>query len=174
MLSRTTSRGLQRLLRTSSCSLRAVQPSSVTAARSTIVTSASTSTRLSTVQVSRFHSTPSRCKGLRPESSEPAPPEPEDSKVDGASRHVLEASPLSDGEYRDFSEKYFNELLGELESKQENGSDMEAEYSVCFNLFILCRTCFGKGKLANSTLFIISLAGRRPQRDCTRNRNLRA
>lgn len=31
----------------------------------------------------------------------------------------------------EYSEHYFNVLLGELEKSQEEGSDVEAEYSVC-------------------------------------------
>lgn len=38
---------------------------------------------------------------------------------------------MSPEEYYEFSEHYFNVLLGELEKAQEEGSDVEAEYSVC-------------------------------------------
>lgn len=50
----------------------------------------------------------------------------------GAASHVTEPTPMTPEEYYEFSEHYFNVLLGELEKAQEEGSDVEAEYSVCF------------------------------------------
>lgn len=44
---------------------------------------------------------------------------------------MLEATPITDELYREYSEEYFNVLLSELEELQETGSDVEAEYSVC-------------------------------------------
>jgi hypothetical protein len=38
---------------------------------------------------------------------------------------------LTAEEYYEYSEHYFNVLLAELEKSQEEGSDVEAEYSVC-------------------------------------------
>ena len=49
---------------------------------------------------------------------------------------MLEATPITDELYREYSEEYFNVLLSELEELQETGSDVEAEYSVCC-LFLL-------------------------------------
>lgn len=46
---------------------------------------------------------------------------------------MKEATPLANTEYHEYSEHYFEVLLGELEKRQENGSDVEAEYSVCYN-----------------------------------------
>jgi len=51
--------------------------------------------------------------------------------VAGAAAHVTEPTPLSTEEYQEYAEHYFNVLLGELEKAQEEGSDVEAEYSVC-------------------------------------------
>ncbi|KAL1958151.1 hypothetical protein VTO42DRAFT_5006 [Malbranchea cinnamomea] len=78
----------------------------------------------------QFHSTPLNRKGLRPESSDPAPPNTQKpNNVAGGSTHVLEATPITDELYREYSEEYFNVLLSELEELQETGSDIEAEYS---------------------------------------------
>jgi hypothetical protein len=42
---------------------------------------------------------------------------------------------LTPEEYYEYSEHYFNVLQSELEKAQEEGSDIEAEYSVCFSFF---------------------------------------
>ncbi|KAI1909493.1 hypothetical protein LOZ61_004933 [Ophidiomyces ophidiicola] len=76
-----------------------------------------------------FHCTPVCPKGITPESSDPTPPSPEPSDIAGVSPHVVEPSPLTDEQYRDYSEHYFNVLLMELEKAQEEGSETEAEYS---------------------------------------------
>lgn len=77
-----------------------------------------------------FHTTPAVRKGISPQSSDPVAPNPQSSHVAGGAVHVSEPSPLTDAEYHEFSEHYFNVLLGELERVQEEGSDLEAEYSV--------------------------------------------
>lgn len=82
-------------------------------------------------QVCSFSSTPLHRKGLRPESQDPTPPNPEPSNANGNSTHAAEATPMSDDQYREYSEHYLNTLLGQLENLQESGSDIEAEYSVC-------------------------------------------
>ncbi|KAL4932718.1 frataxin family protein [Aspergillus undulatus] len=76
-----------------------------------------------------FHSTPAVRKGITPGSSDPPAPHPESSNPAGAKAHVSEASPLSDHKYHEYSEHYLNVLLGEVEAVQEDGSDIDAEYS---------------------------------------------
>ncbi|KAJ5414158.1 hypothetical protein N7509_000785 [Penicillium cosmopolitanum] len=75
-----------------------------------------------------FHSTGSFSKGLQPDTENPQPPHNQ-TPVAGAAAHVTEPTPLSAEEYYEYSEHYFNVLLGELEKAQEEGSDVEAEYS---------------------------------------------
>lgn len=77
----------------------------------------------------QLHTTPVLRKGITPGSSDPAPPSTEP-KVAGGARHVTEAAALTEEQYREYSEHYFNTLLSELERRQEEGSDIEAEYSV--------------------------------------------
>jgi frataxin len=84
-----------------------------------------------------FHTTSAVRKGITPESSDPAPPNPQSSHTAGGAVYVSEPSPLTDTEYYEFSEHYFNVLLGELERVQEEGSDLEAEYSVRINIACL-------------------------------------
>lgn len=78
-----------------------------------------------------FHSTSSFAKGLQPDTEDPRPPH--QAPVAGAAAHVTEPTPLSPEEYYEYSEHYFNVLLAELEKSQEEGSDVEAEYSVSRN-----------------------------------------
>ncbi|KAJ5739822.1 hypothetical protein N7533_012606 [Penicillium manginii] len=75
-----------------------------------------------------FHSTGSFSKGLQPDTENPQPPATQ-TPAAGAAAHVTEPTPLSAEEYYEYSEHYFNVLLGELERAQEEGSDVEAEYS---------------------------------------------
>lgn len=68
-------------------------------------------------------------------------PTPADSKahsnnVAGAAVHVRDPSPLSDSEYHEYAEHFFEELLTELERIQEEGSDIESEYSVWLSLLL--------------------------------------
>ncbi|KAH8697697.1 hypothetical protein BGW36DRAFT_359478 [Talaromyces proteolyticus] len=83
------------------------------------------------VRRSLLHTTPTLRKGLLPESSDPKAPNPESSNaaVAAGATHVAEATPLSDRDYHEVSEHYLNVLLAEVERVQEEGSDMEAEYS---------------------------------------------
>ncbi|KAJ5567287.1 hypothetical protein N7535_006593 [Penicillium sp. DV-2018c] len=118
MLSRTASRALlttvRPAVRTPSATpmlLRAIRPSS-----------ASNFTR-------SFQSSPTFRKGIHPESSNPPPPNPESAPVAGVSAHVTEPSPLTPEQYYEYAEHYFNVLQSELEKAQEEGSDVEAEYS---------------------------------------------
>ncbi|PYI22530.1 Frataxin [Aspergillus japonicus CBS 114.51] len=76
-----------------------------------------------------FHSTPSTRKGIFPDSADPAAPNPQSHNVAGAAAHVSEPSPLTDGQYHDYAEHYLNTVLEEVESRQEEGSEIEAEYS---------------------------------------------
>lgn len=80
-----------------------------------------------------FHSTPPARKGIQPDSSDPQPPKAHANNVAGAAVHITEPSPLTSEQYYEYSEHYLNVLLGELEKVQEEGSDMEAEYSVCLH-----------------------------------------
>lgn len=79
-----------------------------------------------------FHSSPSVRKGIHPESEEPPSPKPQSHNVAGAAVHITEPTPLTDQEYYDYSEHYLNTLMAEVEKVAEEGSELEAEYSVCF------------------------------------------
>ncbi|KAF7588073.1 Mitochondrial chaperone Frataxin [Aspergillus hancockii] len=76
-----------------------------------------------------FHCSHSTRKGIFPGSSDPPAPTPESSNVTGTVGHVTEPSPLTDGEYHEHAEHYLNVLQSEIEKVQEEGSDIEAEYS---------------------------------------------
>ncbi|KAA8648775.1 hypothetical protein EYZ11_004905 [Aspergillus tanneri] len=76
-----------------------------------------------------FHETSPIRKGLYPDSSDPPAPSPQSNNVAGAAAHVTEPSPLTDAQYHEYAEHYLNVLQTELENAQEEGSDMEAEYS---------------------------------------------
>lgn len=83
-------------------------------------------------QRSFFHTTPAIHKGITPESADPKAPNPQPNNTAAAAgaAHVIEATQLSDQHYHEVSEIYLNELLAEVERVQEEGSEMEAEYSV--------------------------------------------
>lgn len=83
-------------------------------------------------QCRTFLSTPAVRKGITPESPDPKAPNPQSNNaaVAAGATHVIEATPLSDKDYHEVADHYFEELLGELERTQEDGSDIEAEYSV--------------------------------------------
>lgn len=81
-----------------------------------------------------FHVSAARAKGLQPDSEDPNPPNTQPHA--GGAAHVTEPSPLTPEEYYDYSEHYFNVLIQELEKTQEEGSEIEAEYSVSFNFLI--------------------------------------
>ncbi|QKX55655.1 uncharacterized protein TRUGW13939_02752 [Talaromyces rugulosus] len=78
-----------------------------------------------------FHTTPAIHKGITPESADPQAPNPQPNNAAAAAgaSHVIEATPLSDQNYHEVSEIYLDELLAEVERVQEEGSDVEAEYS---------------------------------------------
>ncbi|KAJ5297442.1 hypothetical protein PENANT_c005G03254 [Penicillium antarcticum] len=76
-----------------------------------------------------FQSSPVIRKGIHPESQDPPAPNPQSAPVAGAAAHITEPSPLTAEEYYEYSEHYFNVLLAEVEKSQEEGSDVEAEYS---------------------------------------------
>jgi frataxin len=77
-----------------------------------------------------FQSSPAIRKGIHPESADPPAPNPQSAPVAGAAAHVTEPSPLTTEDYYEYSEHYFNVLLAQLEKAQEEGSDIEGEYSV--------------------------------------------
>ena len=77
-----------------------------------------------------FRCTPAARKGIFPDSSDPPAPNPQSNNVAGAAGHVTEPSPLTDGEYHEYAEHYLNVLQSEIEKVQEEGADIEAEYSV--------------------------------------------
>ncbi|EDN10304.1 predicted protein [Histoplasma mississippiense (nom. inval.)] len=79
----------------------------------------------------QLHTTPSLRKGITPHSSNPTPPNPEssNSNIAGGANHVTQPTPLTEEQYREYVEDYFNVLLTKVEQMQENGSDVEAEYS---------------------------------------------
>ncbi|EAL89737.2 hypothetical protein KXV22_007539 [Aspergillus fumigatus] len=68
-------------------------------------------------------------KGIFPDSADPPAPKPQSNNVAGASTHVTEPSPLTDVQYHEFAEHYLNVIQNEVEKAQEEGSDIEAEYS---------------------------------------------
>ncbi|EAW10499.1 frataxin family protein [Aspergillus clavatus NRRL 1] len=76
-----------------------------------------------------FQSSPSNRKGIFPDSADPPAPNPQSHNVAGAAAHVTEPSPLTDGEYHEYAEHYLNVLQNEVEKVQEEGFDLEAEYS---------------------------------------------
>ncbi|KAF3393139.1 Frataxin [Talaromyces pinophilus] len=78
-----------------------------------------------------FLSTPAIRKGITPESSDPKAPNPQSNNAAAAAgaTHVVEATPLSDKDYHEVADHYLEVLLGELERAQEDGSEIEAEYS---------------------------------------------
>lgn len=69
-------------------------------------------------------------KGLQPDTENPKPSNPQSTPVAGTGGPVGEQSSLTPQEFHDYSDHYFNVLLAELEKAQEEGSDVEAEYSV--------------------------------------------
>ncbi|CAG7920845.1 unnamed protein product [Penicillium olsonii] len=76
-----------------------------------------------------FQSSPAIRKGIHPESANPPAPNPQSAPVAGAASHVTDPSPLTPEEYYEYSEHYFNVLLAHLETAQEEGADIEGEYS---------------------------------------------
>ncbi|KAE8147426.1 Frataxin-like domain-containing protein [Aspergillus avenaceus] len=76
-----------------------------------------------------FHGTPQIRKGIFPDSADPPSPSPQTNNVAGAASHVTEASTLTESQYHEYAEHYLNVLQLEIEKAQEDGSDMEAEYS---------------------------------------------
>ncbi|KAH1431398.1 hypothetical protein KXX32_003169 [Aspergillus fumigatus] len=76
-----------------------------------------------------FQCTSCTRKGIFPDSADPPAPKPQSNNVAGASTHVTEPSPLTDVQYHEFAEHYLNVIQNEVEKAQEEGSDIEAEYS---------------------------------------------
>ncbi|KAJ5815493.1 Frataxin [Penicillium riverlandense] len=125
MLSRTTPRAI--LLSSSMRPLRITTPTTTSALSALLRSSSAVRPSSATPLCANsraLHASAARCKGIQPDSSDPKPP-----PVAGAAEHVTEPTPLSTEEYMEYSEHYFNVLLGELEKAQEEGSDVEAEYS---------------------------------------------
>lgn len=105
----------------------------------------------STVPRRLFHVSAARAKGLQPDSEDPNPPKTQPHA--GGAPHVTEPSPLTPEEYYDHSEHYFNVLIQELEKSQEEGSDVEAEYSVCpTTIRPILSLCFSPLRLALQTI----------------------
>jgi frataxin len=71
-----------------------------------------------------FHSSMT-FKGLMPQSENPAPPQSEDSETPTV------PTDISTAEFHERADEYLEELLGELEAKQEDTPDYDVEYSVC-------------------------------------------
>jgi hypothetical protein len=124
MLSRSTRASLLRLHRTAF-------PTNSTRSR-IIAIQHQPNKQTSPLQRRTFISTPVIRKGITPDSSDPKAPNPQSSNAAAAAgaSHVTEATPLSDKHYHEVSEHYLNVLLGELERIQEDGTEIEAEYSV--------------------------------------------
>ncbi|KAJ5432261.1 Frataxin, partial [Penicillium daleae] len=117
------SRSVPRLLRASS-TIRASSCTSSTTRQAVVPLCRSYPVHPRTFTSSAFFS-----KGIQPDSENPRPSNPESTPIAGLGAHVTEPSPLTPEEYHEYSEHYFNVLLGELEKAQEEGSDVEAEYS---------------------------------------------
>lgn len=124
MLSRSTRASLLRLHRT-------VAPTNSTRLR-IIAIQHQQNKQTSPLQRRTFISTPVIRKGITPDSSDPKAPNPQSNNAAAAAgaTHVTEPTPLSDKHYHEVSEHYLNVLLGEIERIQEDGSEIEAEYSV--------------------------------------------
>jgi frataxin len=122
------SRSVPRLLRASS-TIRASSCTSSTTRQAVVPLCRSYPVHPRTFTSSAFFS-----KGIQPDSENPRPSNPESTPIAGLGAHVTEPSPLTPEEYHEYSEHYFNVLLGELEKAQEEGSDVEAEYSVSDSL----------------------------------------
>ncbi|KOS45498.1 hypothetical protein ACN38_g3586 [Penicillium nordicum] len=121
MLSRTAPRALLTSLRPS---MRTTTTTSTLLPRACAIRPSSAS------QFTRsFQSSPVIRKGIHPESANPPAPSPQPGSVAGAASHITEPSPLTPEEYYEYAEHYFNVLQSELEKAQEEGSDVEAEYS---------------------------------------------
>lgn len=121
-------------------------------------------------------------KGLQPDSEDPKPSNPQSTPIAGLNAHATEPSPLTPEEYHEYSEHYFNVLLGELEKAQEEGSDVEAEYSVSYSItspsyiypFCPPSNYHRISKLCDQSISSThQLPGRRPQHHRSRNRHLR-
>lgn len=67
-----------------------------------------------------------RCKGLSPDSEEPAPKESQPMETE----QVKEPTPLEDDEYHERSEQYLEEIVSRVEELQEGKEDLELDYSV--------------------------------------------
>ncbi|OJD20852.1 hypothetical protein ACJ73_07810 [Blastomyces percursus] len=135
MLSRTSSRAASSLLRSSTTSTTPL-PIASTALRVQLPPSNPRKLRCEAsakVYYRHLHTTPALRKGITPDSADPAPPNPEpsSSNIAGGANHVTQPTPLTEEQYREYAEEYFNVLLTKVEQLQENGSDIEAEYSLC-------------------------------------------
>lgn len=78
-----------------------------------------------------FTTTPYRLIDILPDSDKP------DHEVKESEPHdvLTEATPLTDAEYQEKSDAYIEELLGKLETMQEEKGNMDVEYSVSNFLF---------------------------------------
>lgn len=120
-------------------------------------------------------------KGLQPDSENPKPSNPQSTPVAGTGGHISEPSSLTPEEFHNYSDHYFNVLLAELEKAQEEGSDVEAEYSVSDtpDYMILskdpsCQNRHSMSKLPDPVIPCTNLCpGRRHQHHRPRNRHLR-
>lgn len=66
------------------------------------------------------------CKGLRPETSNPEPPNPESQTTSSGG----ESTALSNESYHELADDYLDRLVSVLEEKAETNSQYEVEYSV--------------------------------------------
>jgi hypothetical protein len=71
-----------------------------------------------------FHSSMT-FKGLMPQSENPAPPQVEESETPTV------PTDISTSEFHERADAYLEELLADLEAKQEETPDYDVEYSVC-------------------------------------------
>ncbi|KAG5298282.1 mitochondrial iron uptake protein [Histoplasma ohiense] len=137
MLPRTTSRATSSLLRTPAATIALTPLSAIVASVTPRTQLRSSNPRRLRHESSakayyrQLHTTPSLRKGITPHSSNPTPPNPElsNSNIAGGANHVTQPTPLTEEQYREYVEDYFNVLLTKVEQMQENGSDVEAEYS---------------------------------------------
>ncbi|KAJ5101639.1 hypothetical protein NUU61_003861 [Penicillium alfredii] len=130
MLSRTTPRLLLSAVRRTSTSTTTRPPAA------SALLPRSRTVRSSLPPARSFHASPATAKGITPGSEDPPAPNPQSAPVAGAATHVTEPSPLTPEQYYEYSEHYFNVLLGELEKVQEEGVMLKRSIAGVLNISV--------------------------------------
>ena len=126
MLPRPSSVGLVRVLR-STINQAPRTASKHLPIRTTTSTSARVTLRhrIATPCLNRSFHLSSPCgKGISPESPDPTPKAPPETK------HATEPASISSEDYHKAADEYFDDLVHKLEQMQEEKGDMDSEYSV--------------------------------------------